>query len=109
VDGAVLTREVAADAVRQLCAMGRDGLARHPCVGPERADFVLPGCAIFEAIHRLWPADDVVVADRGLREGMLLRLIRAERARATRRPRAFRAEPLVPVGLVALADTPIPA
>jgi exopolyphosphatase/guanosine-5'-triphosphate,3'-diphosphate pyrophosphatase len=45
-------------------------------VGPERVDFVLPGCAIFEAIRRLWPAEDIIVADRGLREGMLLRMIR---------------------------------
>ena len=71
----------------KLRAMGRDGLARHPCVGPERAEFVLPGCAIFVAIHSLWPAPQVTVADRGLREGMLLRLIRAERGRHTRAPR----------------------
>ena len=60
-------------------AMGRGGLEQHPCVGPERAEFVLPGCAVFAAIQRLWPAPQVVVADRGLREGMLLRLMRAPR------------------------------
>jgi exopolyphosphatase/guanosine-5'-triphosphate,3'-diphosphate pyrophosphatase len=37
---------------------------------------VLPGCAIFEAIRNTWPAPDVTVADRGLREGMLLRMMR---------------------------------
>ncbi len=84
VDGTVLTREAAAAAVGRLREMGRDGLARHPCVGPERAEFVLPGCAVFAAIHALWPAPEVVVADRGLREGMLLRLIRAERSRRHR-------------------------
>jgi exopolyphosphatase/guanosine-5'-triphosphate,3'-diphosphate pyrophosphatase len=81
VDGTVLTHAAAGAAVERLRAMGREGLARHPCVGPERAEFVLPGCAIFAAIHTLWPAPEVVVADRGLREGMLLRLIRAERSR----------------------------
>ncbi len=81
VDGTVLSREAAEAAVATLRGLGRDGLARHPCVGPERAEFVLPGCAIFAAIHSLWPAPEVTVADRGLREGMLLRLIRAERAR----------------------------
>ena len=60
-------------------------LALHPCVGPERADFVMPGCAIYAAIASMWPAPDVVVADRGLREGMLLRMIRADRARLDRR------------------------
>ena len=86
VDGAVLTREAAAAAVESLRAMGPEGLAEHTCVGPERLDFVLPGCAVFSAISRLWPAPDVVVADRGLREGMLLRMIRADRSRAPRHP-----------------------
>ena len=86
VDGKVLTRDEAAAAVGKLLEMGRDGLARHPCVGPDRAEFVLPGCAVFVAIHSLWPAPEVVVADRGLREGMLLRLIRAERSRRPHGP-----------------------
>ena len=46
---------------------------------------LLPGCAIFAAIHHIWPTPEIVVADRGLREGMLLRMIRAERARGRRR------------------------
>lgn len=85
VDGAVLTRAEAEDALASLQALGRDGLAAHPCVGPDRADFVLPGCAIFAAIHALWPAPEVMVADRGLREGLLLRLIRGDRPRLDRR------------------------
>lgn len=84
VDGTVLTRQAATQAMDMLRALGRQGLAQHPCVGPERAEFVLPGCAVFEAIRQLWPAPRVLVADRGLREGMLLRMIRAERARAGR-------------------------
>lgn len=79
VDGAVLSRDAAGRAVEHLRALGPSGLAAHPCVGPERAEFVLPGCAIFAAIHQLWPAPEIVVADRGLREGMLLRLIRGAR------------------------------
>ena len=82
VDGAVLTTEAAAGALDVLRGLGREGLVRHPCVGPERADFVLPGCAVYAAITRLWPAPRVLVADRGLREGMLLRMMRADRARS---------------------------
>ncbi len=82
VDGQVLPAAAAAGAVLTLRAMGRAGLAAHPCVGPERADYVLPGCAIFTAIHARWPAPEVTVADRGLREGMLLRLIRTAKGRA---------------------------
>ncbi|MBV9785785.1 MAG: Ppx/GppA family phosphatase [Acidisphaera sp.] len=89
VDGAVLTAEASERAVGALLALGRDGLSRHPCVGPERADFVLPGCAVFAAISRMWPAGSIVVADRGLREGMLLRMMRT----APRPPRSGRAAP----------------
>jgi exopolyphosphatase/guanosine-5'-triphosphate,3'-diphosphate pyrophosphatase len=76
IDGTVMTRQAAAGAILRLRALGRPGLVQHPCIGPERADFVLPGCAIFDAIQRLWPVAEVQVADRGLREGMLLRMIR---------------------------------
>ncbi len=68
-------------ALADLRALGREGLEAHPCVGPDRVDFVLPGCAVFAALVRLWPAPRVIVADRGLREGMLLRMIRADRRR----------------------------
>ena len=86
VDGQVLSRDSANSALDRLRALGRAGLSEHPCIGPDRADFVLPGCAVFAALVRLWPAERVVVADRGLREGMLLRMIRADRERSARRP-----------------------
>ena len=79
VDGRVLDIEVADQALGDLFALGRAGLAAHPCVGPERVDFVLPGCAVYAAIRRVWPVPTLTVADRGLREGMLLRMMRAQR------------------------------
>ena len=85
VDGVELCRQEAADALSHLCNLGREGLSLHPCVGPDRVEFVLPGCAVFAAIARLWPAPHVIVADRGLREGVLLRLMRADRQRQNRR------------------------
>ena len=81
VDGAILTHDEAQIALARLRALGRKGLSEHPCVGPDRAEFVLPGCAIFAAIQQLWPAPHVLVADRGLREGMLLRMMRNDRGR----------------------------
>ena len=66
-------RRCALDTLQRL---GPAGLAAHPCIGPDRVPFVLPGCAVFEAIRRVWPVGDVIVADRGLREGMLLRMMR---------------------------------
>jgi exopolyphosphatase/guanosine-5'-triphosphate,3'-diphosphate pyrophosphatase len=50
----------------------------NPCIGRERADLVLAGCAIFEAIRREWPLRRLRVADRGLREGILVQLMRAD-------------------------------
>jgi exopolyphosphatase/guanosine-5'-triphosphate,3'-diphosphate pyrophosphatase len=46
---------------------------------------VLPGCAIFAAIRSVWPTPEVGVADRGLREGILLRQMRSGRRRDGRR------------------------
>jgi len=86
VDGRVLAVEAADRALATVREMGREGLTRHPCIGPQRVDFVLPGCAVFAAIRRLWPVPAIVVADRGLREGILLRLMRADRGRIARQP-----------------------
>lgn len=57
----------------------------HPCIGPERADLVLPGCAIMDAILREWPVGRLRVADRGLREGILFNLIAADQPDRGRR------------------------
>jgi exopolyphosphatase / guanosine-5'-triphosphate,3'-diphosphate pyrophosphatase len=56
--------------------VGKDvpALAAIGSIGPERADLMLPGCAIFAAICELWPSPMLRVADRGLREGMLRQL-----------------------------------
>ena len=50
----------------------------EPCIGKERADLVLAGCAILEALVRMWPARRLRVADRGLREGILATLMAAD-------------------------------
>ena len=82
----MLPRDAVDQALAKLRALGRNGLGEHPCVGPDRAEFVLPGCAVFEAIRRVWPIPEVLVADRGLREGILLRLMRGVPARRPMRP-----------------------
>jgi len=66
--------------IRAVCAelRGLDwkGRAAQPCIGSERADLVLAGCAILEGILKVWPVPRLKVADRGLREGILLGLMR---------------------------------
>ena len=85
VDGTTLSPADAGRALSILQGLGHAGLAAHPCVGADRVEYVLPGCAVFEAIRRLWPLGPVIVADRGLREGMLLRLMRRQAARQPHR------------------------
>ena len=58
----------------RLAGMDAAALARIGCIGPDRADLMLPGCALFAAICRVWPSPMLCVADRGLREGMLRQL-----------------------------------
>lgn len=50
----------------------------NPCIGADRADLVLAGCAILEAIRKFWPSQRLRVADRGLREGILSELMADE-------------------------------
>ncbi|MEJ0023567.1 MAG: Ppx/GppA phosphatase family protein [Alphaproteobacteria bacterium] len=75
VDGIWLDVESARGAAQHLRALGRDGRAKHGCIGPDRADLVVPGAAILEALFAEWPVKRVRVADRGLREGVLLNLM----------------------------------
>jgi len=79
IDGISMTRDAVDDALIHARELGRSGLSSHPCIGADRVEYVLPGCAIFAAIQELWPTPTITVADRGLREGMLLRMMRAAR------------------------------
>ena len=56
-----------------------DQRAANPCIGRERADLVLAGCAILEAIRRAFPSERLRIADRGLREGILMNMMREDR------------------------------
>ena len=86
VDGLWMTSRQVDDTMTALLGMSYERRVAHSCIGRDRADLVLPGCAIFEAIRREWPTDRVRVADRGLREGILISLIDADRA--ARNPRS---------------------
>jgi exopolyphosphatase/guanosine-5'-triphosphate,3'-diphosphate pyrophosphatase len=86
VDGLWMSRDQIDATMSALLGMTFERRVAHPCIGRDRADLVLPGCAIFEAIRREWPTDRVRVADRGLREGILISLIDADRAERAGRP-----------------------
>ncbi|MDG6095781.1 Ppx/GppA family phosphatase [Acetobacter sp. AN02] len=76
IDGFCLGSQDAMGSIAELRAMKLTGMDRHPCIGPDRSRYILPGCAIFEAIHSVWTGE-ITVADRGLRDGMLLRMMRS--------------------------------
>ncbi len=79
VDGLWMSSDDVSRAVSSLRKMTYDERAMNGCIGAGRADLVLAGCAILEAIRRAFPAERVRIADRGLREGMLMQLIQADR------------------------------
>lgn len=81
VDGCWLSDAQVRAVTAELLGMTYEERRRQPCIGPERADLVLAGCAILEAMLRIWPTSRLRVADRGLREGILTNLM-AEDIRA---------------------------
>jgi exopolyphosphatase/guanosine-5'-triphosphate,3'-diphosphate pyrophosphatase len=76
VDGAFLAFDTIRCVTDQLLALPMAARAASPCIGEDRADLVIAGCAVLEAICRSWPVGRLRVADRGLREGILLSLMR---------------------------------
>lgn len=71
VDGVWLSDEEVSAMQARLLSWDFAARAANPCIGPDRADLVLAGCAILEAIRIRWPSERMRVADRGLREGLL--------------------------------------
>jgi exopolyphosphatase/guanosine-5'-triphosphate,3'-diphosphate pyrophosphatase len=76
IDGCWMSDDEVTAVNARLLAMTYEERAASPCIGPERADLVLAGCAILDAIRRTFPCPRLRVADRGLREGMLVQMMR---------------------------------
>nr|WP_244304473.1 Ppx/GppA phosphatase family protein [Roseibium aestuarii] len=78
VDGAWLESGQVSEMIDRLRQMSYEERVNNPCIGADRADLVLAGCAILEAIRRRWNCERLRVADRGLREGILTELMAAD-------------------------------
>jgi exopolyphosphatase/guanosine-5'-triphosphate,3'-diphosphate pyrophosphatase len=93
VDGLWLSDDEVSAMQARLLSWDFTARAANPCIGPDRADLVLAGCAILEAIRRRWPSERMRVADRGLREGLLTDMMADDgvwrRGRARRHPRGM--------------------
>jgi exopolyphosphatase/guanosine-5'-triphosphate,3'-diphosphate pyrophosphatase len=92
VDGLWLTKGDCETTTDRLLGLSAAERAAQPCIGPDRADLVLAGAAILQAVQELWPCERVRVADRGLREGLLMSLMSdaQPRRRGRRRRRGGR-------------------
>ncbi len=78
VDGLVVDFENVMAINARLAAMDWAERRTNPCIGRGRADLVVMGCAILEAVWRRWPAQTLTIADRGIREGLLLGMMAAD-------------------------------
>jgi exopolyphosphatase/guanosine-5'-triphosphate,3'-diphosphate pyrophosphatase len=78
VDGLWMSDSEVGAAIDDLLDTRLDQRADNPCIGRDRADLVLAGCAILEAIRRAFPAERLRIADRGLREGLLVNMMRED-------------------------------
>lgn len=92
VDGIWMSRGDCDGAADRLLALSAAQRAAQPCIGPDRADLVLAGAAILQAVQEMWPCERVRVADRGLREGILLSLMAERSARRRRKRRRNRGD-----------------
>jgi exopolyphosphatase/guanosine-5'-triphosphate,3'-diphosphate pyrophosphatase len=75
VDGLIVPSQAMRAISERLSTMAIEDRRTLPCIGPDRAELVVAGCAILEAILDIWPADRLGVADRGIREGILRSLM----------------------------------
>jgi len=75
VDGTAVSHAHLRAVSQRIVEMDVAGRLAHPCIGKSRADLVVAGCAILDAILDAWPVDQVRIADRGVREGILLGLM----------------------------------
>ncbi len=78
VDGLIVSAQDMRDISSRLAGMTQDQRSELPCIGTDRANLVVAGCAILETILDIWPAERLGVSDRGIREGILRSLMAAE-------------------------------
>lgn len=75
VDGLNLQFDHICQVVDYLGTLNAEQRLQHPCIGPRRGDLIMAGCAVLDAVCRRWPVGSLIVADRGIREGILMGLM----------------------------------
>lgn len=95
VDGAWVARQDMTELCRRLPLLERSKRAELSSIGDDRAELIVAGCAILDAMLELWPVHRLRVADRGIREGLLLELMGADNPAAGKRRPRRRRRPMV--------------
>ncbi len=85
VDGIAMSRQDIERTISKIKRLGDEGRKKHPCIGAQKADLTMAGCAIIEALSSFWPISEVTVADRGIREGILLDLMHSNKKKFNRK------------------------
>ena len=81
VDGISITRQDIDRAIAKIKRLGDEGRKKHPCIGAQKADLTMAGCAIIEGLCSFWPIEEITVADRGIREGILLDMMHSNKSK----------------------------
>lgn len=83
IDGIWVDGPAIIETARNLAAMPYAQRQQVPCIGDDRATMIVAGCAILDVVSELWPSQKIRVADRGLREGILMGLMNKSQINAT--------------------------
>ena len=90
VDGLALTAQDVDKTISKIKRMGDEGRKKHACIGMQKADLTIAGCAIIEGLMSFWNVSEITIADRGIREGILLDLMHSERYEKRQPKKKFR-------------------
>lgn len=93
VDGLSISGADVENVINKIKNMGDAGRRKHRCIGPMKADLTISGCAIIEALLTIFPISEITVADRGIREGILLDMIHNEKRDKKHKKKNFKSHP----------------
>lgn len=90
VDGLALSAQDVDKTISKIKRMGDEGRKKHACIGMQKADLTIAGCAIIEGLMSFWNVSEITIADRGIREGILLDLMHSEKHEKNQSKKKFR-------------------
>ncbi len=90
VDGISVSGDEMEKVIKRIKNMGHDGRCKHSCIGKTKADLTISGCAIVESLCTFWPISEITIADRGIREGMLLDMMHHQKNNYFRKDGRYR-------------------